>query len=125
MSDPYAGTVTVRNILQHVLSPKIVADQTGGYRTVVDIVNVDTVNAGRLVASSAQCGSVFGDGGSPQISVPATGLTATSIVLATTALVGGPAVESVGIDLPNNCFIIRCAANIPTNCRIGWFIAKF
>ena len=43
MSDPYAGTVTVRNILNHIISPKIVNDGYGGYTTKVDLVNVDTI----------------------------------------------------------------------------------
>jgi hypothetical protein len=47
MSDPYAGTVTVRNILNHIISPKIVSDGSGGYTTRVDLVNVD-----RLVLNS-------------------------------------------------------------------------
>ena len=47
MSDPYAGTVTVRNILNHIISPKIVSDGSSGYTTRVDLVNVD-----RLVLNS-------------------------------------------------------------------------
>ena len=51
-TDPFANTTTVKNILQHVLSPKIVSDGSGGYVTKTDLVNIDTVNVGRIVATS-------------------------------------------------------------------------
>lgn len=57
MSDPYEGTVTVRNILNHIISPKIVTDGFSGYTTRVDLVNVD-----RLVLNS---GSGNGSSGNP------------------------------------------------------------
>lgn len=44
-SDPFANTTTVKNILQHVLSPKIVSNGAGGYVTKTDLVNIDTVKA--------------------------------------------------------------------------------
>ena len=40
-SDPYATTSTVKNIVQHVISPKIVNDGSGGYVTKTDLVNID------------------------------------------------------------------------------------
>lgn len=39
-ADPFANTTTVKNILQHVISPKIVKDGNGGYVTKTDLVNV-------------------------------------------------------------------------------------
>jgi hypothetical protein len=42
-TDPFANTITVKNILQHVISPKIVKDGNGGYITKTDLVNVDTL----------------------------------------------------------------------------------
>lgn len=51
-SDPFANTTTVKNILQHVLSPKIVSNGSGGYVTKTDLVNIDTVNARSVVATS-------------------------------------------------------------------------
>ena len=41
-NDPFSGTTT-RNILQHVLSPKIVSDGTGGYQVKTDLINVDHI----------------------------------------------------------------------------------
>lgn len=43
-NDPFSGTNT-RNILQHVLSPKMVPDGLGGYQIKLDLVNVDNVYA--------------------------------------------------------------------------------
>ena len=51
-TDPFANTTTVKNILQHVLSPKIVSNGSGGYVTKTDLVNIDIANVGRIVATS-------------------------------------------------------------------------
>lgn len=44
MSDPLAGTNT-RNLLQHIISPKIVSSSLGGYDVKTDLINIDTINA--------------------------------------------------------------------------------
>jgi hypothetical protein len=77
MSDPYEGTVTVRNILNHIISPKIVSDGFGGYVTKVDLVNVDrlVLNSGTgngtegnpFTGQYGFVGSVGGGGGSATI----------------------------------------------------------
>jgi hypothetical protein len=52
-SDPYATTSTVKNILQHVISPKIVDDGGGGYVTKTDLVNIDNaVLSGNIISAS-------------------------------------------------------------------------
>ena len=61
MSDPYEGTVTVRNILNHIISPKIVSDGNGGYITRVDLVNIDSIVAGSIsVGGSAASSDLAG-----------------------------------------------------------------
>lgn len=40
--DPFSGTTT-RNLLQHVFSPKIVDNPSGGYSVKMDVINVDNV----------------------------------------------------------------------------------
>jgi hypothetical protein len=61
MSDPYEGTVTVRNILNHIISPKIVSDGNGGYVTKVDLVNIDSIVAGSVsVGGSAASSDLAG-----------------------------------------------------------------
>jgi len=42
-SDPFSSTNT-RNLLQHIFSPKIVENESGGYDVKVDILNVDRIN---------------------------------------------------------------------------------
>jgi hypothetical protein len=39
-NDPFSSTNT-RNILQHVISPKIVNDGSGGYNVKTDLINID------------------------------------------------------------------------------------
>jgi len=41
-SDPFSGTNT-RNVLQQLLSPKLLANNTGGYDAKVDLTNIDNV----------------------------------------------------------------------------------
>jgi hypothetical protein len=41
-NDPFSGTNT-RNILQHIISPKIVSDGSTGYAVKTDLINVDGV----------------------------------------------------------------------------------
>jgi len=53
-NDPFSGS-NVRNILEHVLSPKIVSDGTNGYTVALDLINVDNIYA---------TGNIYGSGGS-------------------------------------------------------------
>jgi hypothetical protein len=54
-SDPFSGTNT-RNVLQNILSPKLVANATGGYDAKVDLINIDNVYMN---------GNIFGTAFSP------------------------------------------------------------
>lgn len=64
MSDPYVGTTT-RNLLQHIISPKIVGATGGTYSVSTDIINVDNVfttgmiRAGTSGAGDMQSSSAF------------------------------------------------------------------
>ena len=53
-NDPFSGS-NVRNILEHVLSPKIVSDGINGYTVALDLINVDNIYA---------TGNIYGSGGS-------------------------------------------------------------
>ena len=57
-SDPYASTTTVKNIVQHVISPKIVNDGSGGYKLKTDLVNVDRIVAGKVLSDSTTTSSM-------------------------------------------------------------------
>lgn len=52
-NDPFSGS-NVRNVLQHVLSPKIVSDGSGGFAVKLDLINVDNIYAS---------GNIYGAGG--------------------------------------------------------------
>jgi len=55
-SDPFSGTNS-RNILQHMISPKLLANSTGGYDAKVDLINVDNlyVTGDGVESGSVQC----------------------------------------------------------------------
>jgi hypothetical protein len=58
-SDPYATTSTVKNIVQHVISPKIVNDGSGGYVTKTDLVNIDNaVLSGDVTSATTTAKSI-------------------------------------------------------------------
>ena len=59
-TDPFANTTTVKNILQHILSPKIVNDGAGGFVTKTDLVNIDTVKVRRVETDSLTFGTISG-----------------------------------------------------------------
>jgi hypothetical protein len=52
-NDPFSGSNT-RNLLQHIVSPKIVENGSGGYEVRVDLTNVDNIYAS---------GTIYGGGG--------------------------------------------------------------
>lgn len=56
-NDPFSGTNT-RNILQHVISPKIVSDGSTGYAVKTDLINIDNAYVkNNLVATGTVTGS--------------------------------------------------------------------
>jgi hypothetical protein len=72
-TDPFSGT-TVRNLLQHVFTPKIVSDGVAGYQVKTDMINIDNIYI---------TGNIFGPTGIGQIGAtgptgPAGGGTGTS-----------------------------------------------
>ena len=71
--------MSVQNVLQGVLSQKVVADGGGGYSVKNDIVNVDTV---KISSTSTQAGrATTSDSTTLAIDLP--GITADSIVIVT------------------------------------------
>jgi hypothetical protein len=49
MSDPFAGTNT-RNLLQHIISPKIIGPTGAAYSVQTDLINIDTVKTAKIQA---------------------------------------------------------------------------
>ncbi len=81
-NDPFSGTNT-RNILQHIISPKVISDGSSGYAVKTDLINVDNVYVS---------GAVYGPSG-PLGSSGSTGATGPSggniIPISSTYLAGG------------------------------------
>jgi len=50
-NDPFSGTNT-RNILEHLISPKIVGATGGGYQVKTDLINVDTAYPNNVVVAN-------------------------------------------------------------------------
>lgn len=132
--DPFANTTTVKNILQHIISPKLVRDGSGGYVSKTDLVNVHN-----LVFSSGapnedgtatrpfttQCGVILGNTLGPSTIVYHSRVTTSSVIFAN--IISG--VESIIFNVVANApgmFVITCLGDLlPDNTRIGWFIGKF
>lgn len=56
-NDPFSGTNT-RNILQHIISPKVVSDGSSGYAVKTDLINVDNVYlTGNVIGPSGPLGN--------------------------------------------------------------------
>lgn len=73
-NDPFSGSNT-RNILNHIISPKIVSDGSGGFTVKTDLINIDHVYSNTR-------GTVTVSGSTP-ISVSNTNVTANSVILLT------------------------------------------
>jgi hypothetical protein len=138
-ADPFANTVTVKNILNHIISPKIVKDGSGGYTTKTDLVNIDNlIFASRgdgtgtsVVPMTAQCGVVEVPRSSVSVTVFHSRVTTSSIILATneTVITYSDGDTRVSYITPaSNSFTITL--NQPTTADgprtyIFWFIASF
>lgn len=69
---------TSQNIINSILSPKVVSDGNNGYTVKTDIVNVDRINY-----STTQCGSVVISESSIDSSIDIPNTSASSIVIVT------------------------------------------
>lgn len=57
-NDPFSGTNT-KNLLQHIISPKVVSDGSSGYSVKADLINVDGIYAkGIIRAGTSGSGSL-------------------------------------------------------------------
>lgn len=131
-ADPFANTTTVKNILQHIISPKIVSNGSGGYVTKTDLVNVHnllfseraTTTGSLLNPLTAQCGTVIVAANDSVIELYHSRITSSSIILATCMTAVGTAVESVRITGPKS-FAIQLLSSTLSNVTVSWFIAAF
>ena len=131
-ADPFANTTTVKNILQHIISPKIVSNGSGGYVTKTDLVNVHNLlfseratTAGSLLNPlTAQCGTVIVPIDQFNVEVYHSRITSSSIILATCMASLGTAVECVVVTGPTS-FTIQLLTPPVSDIPVSWFIAAF
>jgi hypothetical protein len=128
-ADPFANTTTVKNILQHIISPKIVSNGSGGYVTKTDLINVDNLlftaastTAGTVsVPLTSQCGTVTLST-SNTVRVYHSRVTPNSVILANVQTNSG--VHIVTVEPLDGSFKILVSASGFT-LQISWFIASF
>ena len=135
-NDPFANTPTVKNILNHIISPKIVKDGSGGYTTKTDLVNIDNllfasssnVTGSVLIPLTSQVGVVTIARLRDRITVYHSRVTANSIILATNKTVETSNTRTVSHVTPvGGMFTIYLNGENGANgvSYISWFIASF
>lgn len=130
-TDPYTNTTTVKNILQHILVPKIVSDGSSGYVTKTDLTNVHNLifvgtstTVGSLAAkNTSQTGSFSTT--TKNTTVYHSRVTANSVIVAcVNNLVGNsPMINAVAPS--NGQFVVTLDRAPITDTIVGWFIAHF
>lgn len=131
-ADPFANTTTVKNILQHIISPKIVKNG-GGYVTKTDLVNVhnllfsETANTPGTALNplTAQCGTVNVPAGEIGIVLHHSRITDNSIIIATCNKSLATALESIGVNRGTKTFTITLLVVPSYDMTVSWFIAAF
>jgi hypothetical protein len=133
-SDPFANTTTVKNILNHIISPKIVKDGSGGYTTKTDLVNIDNLlfasrgsGTGTLgVPLTAQVGEVDIPSDKDTVTIYHSRVTPNSIILATDKDIGGNKTDVRSIQCTAESFTINLTDLAGSGGKkISWFIASF
>ena len=133
--DPFATTTTVKNILQHIISPKLVSDGSGGYVSKTDLVNVHNIvfAPGALGEDGTTALKAFStQAGVATVGSPATArtfadvyhsrVTSTSVIVASCQTTGSRFVETV---VPSNGIFRIQLSEATFGSNVGWFIAKF
>jgi hypothetical protein len=132
-NDPFANTTTVKNILNHIISPKIVKDGSG-YTTKTDLVNIDNLifasrgngtgtEATRL---TAQCGVVGVPDTGSSVTVYHSRVTLDSIIIATNKTTGNNKSYILSVTPVNQSFVIQLSSRPGgDNHVVSWFIASF
>jgi hypothetical protein len=132
--DPFANTTTVKNILQHIISPKLVTDGSGGYVSKTDVVNVhnlvfatgaSTENGGAANPFTTQCGTIVGNSTITSTTVYHSRVTANSVIMVSIISGGTTNVRNVVPFFNGGGFVITCSGILPANSKLGWFIARF
>jgi len=123
MSDPLAGTNT-RNLLQHIVSPKIVTNGAGGYDVKTDIINVDNlaISGAFRELGTGRAGFVTFTAGIGIVAVECPTLKSNSVILIT------PYSRPLGTlwvlnrhSAPTPAFVIY-SSELSENVTVGYFV---
>lgn len=130
-TDPYTNTTTVKNILQHIVVPKIVSDGSSGYVTKTDLTNIHNLifvnhstTTGSLSAkNTGQTGAVSTN--SQSTIVYHSRVTSNSVIIAciNSSIPNYPMVSYVNSS--SGQFEIFLDRIPDTNVTVGWFIVHF
>lgn len=129
VTDPYTNTTTVKNILQHIIVPKIVNDGSNGYVTKTDLVNVhNIIFSGHSTTAGTESAPNTSQSGRLTTTTQSTTVyhsrvTTNSVIMACT--MDAKPTDAVLYVRPLNGSFIIYLANNPVSTRIGWFIAHF
>ena len=138
-ADPFANTTTVKNILQHIISPKLVTDGSGGYVSKTDLVNVHNIVFAEGASNedgtitrpfTTQCGSITRS--APSIietevlteTIYHTRVTTNSVIFVNSLMGGTSFVYNVVPTAPG-IFVVTFIVAPGAQYRLGWFIARF
>lgn len=131
--DPFANTTTVKNILQHVISPKLVRDGNGGYVSKTDLVNVHNIVFSPGASNedgtadhpfTTQCGTILGSTLGAATTVYHSRVTTNSVIFVSILSGGNIIVINVVANSPG-MFVITCSDISSENTILGWFIGRF
>jgi hypothetical protein len=133
VTDPYSNTTTVKNILQHIIVPKIVNDGSDGYVTRTDLVNIDNIifrapstNFGTETRPLTSQSGTFNTT-TKLATIYHSRVKTTSIIIACTQSADNA--HDVTYVLPKNGSFVVSIANEPNEVRpiikVGWFIVHF
>ena len=111
---------STQNILENILSPKIINDGSGGYKVKTDILNVDMIQH-----STSQCGQATLSSGNAIIVDKL--INANSVILLTSVttenIIVTPSTYSVKMNAGVG-FTIISSTSYDTS-KVNWFIAKY
>jgi len=131
-ADPFANTTTVKNILQHIISPKIVRGGSGGYVTKTDLVNVHnllfsekaTTTGTALSPLTGQCGTVVIPAGQQDVILYHSRATTSSVILAISCNTNNESIIR-SVTPGNKQFTISLFITVSFDVTVSWFIAAF
>ena len=135
-ADPFANTTTVKNILHHIISPKIVSNGSGGYITKTDLVNVDNIifqsssntTGTLLLPLLTQSGQFTFPSATSTVNVYHANVKSSSIILAN-VLTTDPGLNQYIVQVVPSAgsfaVTISNQSGTPSILKIGWFIASF